>query len=360
VIAIALGLGVVYVVARRLCANLSPPAVLSRAVVVLTAVALIAIVLVMDPAQRFAEFKKPPVVDAAQSIQSHLVSGSGSGRWQFWTAALHEWESAPIIGRGAGSFEAWWAQHASFVYFVRNAHSLYLEVLAELGVIGLLLLCGALGVGGVLAVRNTLLRAGQERLLTAALLGVLAAFYFGAAIEWIWQLTAVSAVGIACLGLLVGPAGQAADLSIATRREPPSRQISLFATAIAFLIVGWLLICAQALPWLTDQQIKTSAMDVARNDAAGALRHALDAKDLQPWAASPYLQLALVTEQSGDLVDARKWMNEAIERDSTDWRLWLVSARINTKSGRIAAAQYSLRRARALNPRSPLLRNLDF
>src|SRR5262249_28298437 len=29
----------------------------------------------------------------------HLFSGGGSGRWQFWMAALHEFESSPLHGR---------------------------------------------------------------------------------------------------------------------------------------------------------------------------------------------------------------------------------------------------------------------
>jgi Tfp pilus assembly protein PilF len=112
--------------------------------------------------------------------------------------------------------------------------------------------------------------------------------------------------------------------------------------------------CAQAIPWLTDLQIKASAAAVDQNEGTSALRHALDAKNLQPWAASPYLQLALVQEQLRDLKAARMWIGEAIERNPIDWRLWLVSARIETKANDISAARRSLRRAKALNPRSPL------
>ena len=76
---------------------------------------------------------------------------------------------------------------------------------------------------------------------------------------------------------------------------------------------------------------------------------------IQPWAASPYLQIALVQEQAGQLPEALSAIDEAIERDSADWRLWLVKARLETKSGLIQEARASLERARALNPRSGLL-----
>jgi Tfp pilus assembly protein PilF len=101
-------------------------------------------------------------------------------------------------------------------------------------------------------------------------------------------------------------------------------------------------------------QLHASAAAVQRNDGDAALRHAIDAKNLEPWAASPYLQLALVEEQLGNLRAGRRWIEKAIRRSPVDWRLWLVAARIETKTDDLAAARRSLRRARALNPRSPL------
>jgi Tfp pilus assembly protein PilF len=125
------------------------------------------------------------------------------------------------------------------------------------------------------------------------------------------------------------------------------------------LVVGWLLMCAQAIPWLTDLQIRASAAAVNRNEARSAVQHALNAKNLEPWASSPYLQLALVQEQMGNLESARKWIQKAIERDSADWRLWLVSARIETKAGNISEARQRLQHAASLNPRSPLFAGIS-
>jgi Tfp pilus assembly protein PilF len=61
-----------------------------------------------------------------------------------------------------------------------------------------------------------------------------------------------------------------------------------------------------------------------------------------------------VREQTGDLTAARREIAHAITGDRTDWRLWLVQARLDTKSGQIQHARRSLRRAEQLNPRSPL------
>jgi Tfp pilus assembly protein PilF len=85
-----------------------------------------------------------------------------------------------------------------------------------------------------------------------------------------------------------------------------------------------------------------------------ALSAARAARRLEPWAASPRLQLALVLEQDGDLDAARGQIQSAVERDPEDWRLWLVKSRLETKAGAPAVAAASYSRARALNPRSPL------
>ena len=120
------------------------------------------------------------------------------------------------------------------------------------------------------------------------------------------------------------------------------------------LLAAWLLICAQAIPWLSGARISDSQAAVRRGSGSAALKDALDARSLQPWASSPYLQLALVEEQSGDLSQARHWIAEAIKRDGRNWRLWLVSARLERETGLAVQPARSLERAAALNPRSPL------
>ena len=84
-----------------------------------------------------------------------------------------------------------------------------------------------------------------------------------------------------------------------------------------------------------------------------------DAAALQPWSATPRLQIALVDELEGDLPAARRRIDQAIDRAPQDWRLWLVKSRLETKSGEVAAASESLDRAEALNPRSPVFQQLE-
>ena len=301
------------------------------------------------PLRRFDEFRQPPVEKSTLNfVTAHLTSGSGSGRWQFWTAAVHEWESAPFDGRGSGSYQYWWAQHASFTYSLKNAHSLYLETLGELGIVGLLLLAGAFACGVAGAVRGLRRAAGVHREALAAVTGVLVAFVVAAGIDWIWQLPAVGGVGVAALALAAAPG------SGAVKATSPQRRRSWLALGAVALLVGWAAICAQAIPWLTATRISDSQAAARQGNLAQALRDAQDARSIQPWAATPYLQLALVAEARGELPSALVWIRGAIDRDSADWANWYIAARIAREAGYPAAAARAYAKARSLNIRSPL------
>jgi O-antigen ligase len=117
---------------------------------------------------------------------------------------VDEWQTKPGFGRGAGSYQAWWMQHAEFPLFVRDAHSLWLDMLAELGLDGFLLIVLAFGTG-LAAGLARMRRAGADRPLIAALAAVLAAFALAAAIDWMWELTIVGLVPCGA-SMLVGHA----------------------------------------------------------------------------------------------------------------------------------------------------------
>ena len=304
------------------------------------------------PVQKFNDFKQLPSQDGvteADFTKAHLLSANGSGRWQLWESAVDEWKNSPIKGRGAGSYESWWAEHGTLTKFVRNAHSLYLETLGELGVIGFAFLMAAFGAGFVAAGRRLRRTKGEARATVAALAGALAAFMVGAGIDWMWELTVVTLVGIACLALLVGPATDDAPARDSARA--PRLRIAPRAAVVAVCAVA---VCLEGILLLSHMRLEQSQTAAARGDTDGAVSAALDAKSLQPWASSPYLQLALLEESSRDLPAARASIGEAIDRDRSDWRLWLVSARIETEAGNIADARRALLRAKTLNPRSPL------
>jgi hypothetical protein len=321
----------------------TPPRRAAMAAVVAVAVTVVALAALSHPVARIHAFSSPPVEpDAPGFVQAHLTSGSGSGRWQFWAAAVDEWHSAPVIGSGAGSFAAWWAEHGSLRMFVRNAHSLYLESLGELGALGFLLVT-AIWVGGCAIGAQTCRRTvGEARSSLAAATAVAVAFAVGAGLDWLWQLPAVSLVGVSALALAHGPPA----------REPPSRRRRGIRGALAALALAVVLL--ELVPLLAGLALNQSRQHAQNGQPSEARDAALRARALEPWATAPLEQLALLAESQGDLLEAQQWVDAARRRNTEDWQVRLLAARIETRRGAVSAARADLRAARRLNPRSPL------
>jgi tetratricopeptide (TPR) repeat protein len=282
-------------------------------------------------------------------VATHLTSSGGAGRYQFWGAALDAFRSEPVRGIGAGGYESWWAQHGSLAYFVRDAHSLPLEVLAELGALGLVALLLFLGgaVAGGLAARAKEPRAGP---VAGAGLALLACATTTAGIEWTWELPAAFALLVVVGAVLCGPA-VAGPVAPVTAREPHEPR---FGLGVATLGLAWIAVIAATIALVAEVKLSDSRAAARKGDLKAAASDATAARAVAPWSGAPWLQLALVRERRGDLAGARSAAEEAAERDTDDSRVWLVIARVAVRAGDIEAASRALKRARSLNPRSPL------
>ena len=233
----------------------SPRPAVGWGLAALAAACALAGLVAADPVERFRTFREPPSELAGDiTVRAHLLSAGGSGRWQFWETALDAFERRPLFGHGAGSYEAWWAENGSLAYFVRDAHSLYLETLGELGVIGFALLAGALALGLGAGIRLILSGRGE----VAAPVAAAAAFYLAAGIDWVWEMPAVGIVGIACLGLAaVGRSGERPRVAVPFR-------IGVAAACVAPLV-------AVGLPLFAQLELERSRVDAGRGDLVGAL-----------------------------------------------------------------------------------------
>jgi hypothetical protein len=323
----------------------SPPRAVGIAAAVVAGVLVVAAFFAAHPIRKFDQFKHVSVAGQTYSTTttSHLLGSSGSGRWQTWTAAIDEFRAHPLNGGGAGSFATWWLQHSSLPVFTKTAHSLYLETLGELGIIGFLLLGGAVLVAGIGAIRAARSVRSAE-VAAAAACGL--TFFAAAAYDWVWQLAGIAIVGVGMLGVALG--------SRPSTRAPAPGRIGAVRPALAVLAVG--AVIAQFVALAAGVHLRNSQAAVAANDGARARAQALAAKAIEPWSSDPYLQLALIYEAERKFHLAVPWIAGAISRSPNDPALWAVAARIQKELGHVKQAKRDLAEARRLDPRSQLYR----
>jgi O-Antigen ligase len=282
---------------------------------------------------------------------AQIFDFGGSGRYQFWEAAVDANKTDPMVGIGPGTFEFWWARNGSYAGFIKDAHSLYLETLAELGVVGLLLIGGfVIGIVACGAVRA--LRAPPDvRLgLAAATAGCLA-FAAAAGVDWNWEFGVTAAVFMMLAATCVAGGASYSPAAWLRLRDRGSGLLQR-GLLVALSILGLLAI---AIPLAATAELEQSQRSVRSGDLGQALSDARTAESLQPYAATPHLQQALVLEAQGRFSLAVAAAREATRAESTNWRTWLILSRLEARRGDARAAVQAYRRARALNPRSGTL-----
>ena len=289
------------------------------------------------------DFKNPQV---GASGPERFSSASGTGRYQLWESSLDAFSTDPATGIGPGTFEFWWSREATLSgYFVRDAHNLYLETLAELGIPGLALLLSALGAIFVVGLGKLRRSQAYERALLAAALAAAAAFVTAAAIDWVWELTVLPVAFLLLTGAVLRTSAGRRRASNAGGKT--WQRIALAAIAVVALAVI-------AVPTLAVRDVRDSQADARSGQLGSALDAAKSAESLAGFAATPSLQQALVLEAQGDLDGAAGAARDATHQESTNWRTWLTLSRIEAERGNAKAAVDAYRTARSLNPRSAL------
>jgi O-antigen ligase len=271
-------------------------------------------------------FDAPPPSSAA-GLNTRVISLSGSVRGELWEVAATSFARRPLIGHGGGTYGRLWLMKRRHAVTMQDAHSLYLETLAELGAPGLILLLAVLAVPLVAA----------RRVLGApyvpALVATYTAFLAHAAIDWDWEMPVVTVAALSCGAAIVAVARGAP--------RPLRRGVRLGGAALAITLAGCTLVL------LAANRDLSSAAAAAGAGSATLESRARDAQRWAPWSPDPPRWLASVQLERGNRTEARRLLEEAVARDRTDWSLWLE----------LAVASHGAERTRAittavhLNPR---------
>jgi hypothetical protein len=172
---------------------------------------------------------------AATTLSGERVSSTGpagahpnrlrsveSQRYDYWKVAASTFADHPLRGVGSAGYKVEWRrERPAGLDPVADAHSLYMETAAELGLVGLALL-GLLLAGVVLSARRAL---GRDRTLAAGPVAALSVWALHAGLDWDWEMPALGLQAVALAAVLVAAAESPTvnDATEASTRRPQER-----------------------------------------------------------------------------------------------------------------------------------------
>jgi O-antigen ligase len=263
--------------------------------------------------------------------RSRLTDPNNDGRLPLWQVGLDEYRLNEFHGTGAGTYQEYYPQFRTTSSYVSDAHNLYVQSLAELGIVGVALI--AIVVLGILGGLATRIR-GPDRALYAALFSAALAWAIHQGFDWDWQLPATT------LWLFI-----TAGAALAWRNDGPRRGLGIVGGR-TLIALGWLI--AGVTPFLVGTsyaRLQTSVSALQQGDCVRAKSTALSSLSLSAKRPDAYEVIGLCDLEQGFPAAATQAMDRAAALEPGSWETayWVAVAQA-------AAGQNS--RAAALRARS--------
>ncbi len=279
--------------------------------------------------------------------RTRFLNPANNGRLDHWRVAVEAWREAPLRGTGAGTFQLEWYQRRDMDLNVSDAHSLYLDVLSDLGLVGLALLgLGLLAVAGGV-VRRTARRwdPASDRSLHAGLAAAMVAWGVHAGLDWMWELPAVTAWLFALGGFAI--AGRVGEGG----KPFPGRNVRVVAA------LGLLVLAVVPFQMVRSQRALEDGLRAFAErprDCAAVIDHSLRSLASVGSRPEPWELIAYCDVGEGELGLAVQAARNAVARDPENWVYHYALALVRGAAGQ--DPRPAARRALELNPRGLLAR----
>lgn len=286
---------------------------------------------------------------APTTTGTRLLAGTGD-RYDYWRVAMTEFGSEPLRGVGAGGFQPGYYLHRRTTEAIQQPHSLELQTLAELGLVGGLLLLAFLAAVAVGFARTARRAAGNRLARTVAVAagGAFTAWLVQASVDWMALIPGLTAIALSAAAALYRPRR---STRIATRTRA---RVGLAAAATAVAIVGSVMIAPRIVSLNAQADARTA---LARNAPRGAITDATRGLEYDPSSVT-----ALVLRSAGfarlhafapSLADLKR----AITLEPQNWATWALLGDLLARRGDLVSARAAYRHALSLNPLEPELRS---
>ncbi len=288
-------------------------------------------------------------VALSASAQTRLFSGAGN-RYDYWRVAWDAFRAHPLAGVGAGNYPESYFLHRRTQEAIQNPHSIELQTLSELGVVGAVLLALAL-VGVVLGARR--LRAlarrspGARTTLVAAA-GVAVVWFVDTSGDWMHLLPGVTAIALCAVAALcrIGdPDGE----RVGPRAGRDLWTLMGAAGAVFLLAVGGASLLQAAL----SRHYLDRARAQLAPDPAAAIRDAQQVLRLDGANLDAYYVKAAGEARFDQAAKARSTLLQAARQSPGTFVTWTLLGDLEARAGDLGASRSYYRHALRLAPREP-------
>jgi tetratricopeptide (TPR) repeat protein len=321
---------------------------LAAAVVVAGVVLIVALDAPSYASREYDRFLHGEKIGNAQDLRTRLSDPGNNSRVELWTVAINDgFDPSKLDGQGAGTFELVWARSRPQKLAgitVHDAHSLYIENLSDLGLVGLLLvLVFVLAILYGFAAR---LR-GPNRTIYAALFAAGLAWALRAGADWDWEMPAVTLWVFALGGATLAAPTRAPRLNF----SPPTALRA--AIAVGLIAIG----VVPAVITISQGKVNAAVQTFMHGgDCAQVIEQARSASLVLSLRPEPYRLEGYCQARMGQTQQAIESMQKAVDRDPANWQYRYSLAVAQAAAG--ADPRPAAREALRLNPFEPATRDL--
>jgi cytochrome c-type biogenesis protein CcmH/NrfG len=310
------------------------------------------------------------------------LTAVASVRARYWKEAFQVFDAHPLLGAGAGGYATAHLRYESETFEVQHAHGFIVQTLADLGVVGLILVLALLLAWMAAAGRPThpfnrrwtswrawlhvrsggrpgwhglrereLRRYGAERIGMLSMLCLVVVFGAHSLIDWTWYVPGNACVALLCAGWLAGrgelvaaPAG--GDVLPSAPTPSYTRAAVAGAVVVAALLAMW----SQWQPQRSEEAAQQADAQLKAHHEAAAFAAADSAVSRDPLSIWALFTLANVHSGAGEPRLAQATLEKAVRIQPSNPQTWLALGRYELEDGDAAGAVGALQAAIYLNP----------
>jgi len=300
---------------------------------------------------------------SASAGQSRLLSGGGN-RYDYWRIAWRVWREHPVLGVGAGNYPRSYYQQRATTEDVQQPHSIELQSLSELGLIGVLLLAGFLAgtAWGAVRMRPAARRSPLSRALMVGALGAFVAWLVQTSVDWMQLLPGLTAVAIAAVAVMVRPRSLPRPAGATSRQSSvgkaltsrPALALGASAVVVTLVVAG----ASLSRQGLADLYRKRAQNELTTRPAS-ALTDANRSLGIDADAVETYYVKAAALARFDQAAGAETALRQALAHEPDNFVTWTLLGDIAVRERRLRVARSDYTRAHLLNPRDTTLAELS-